>query len=92
MRTILKSLGLALILGSSTAVADTLVVDKVRTDAQSAAERPSRGMAQQTVLNRFGEPQSRVPAVGEPPISSWVYGNYTVYFEHDRVLHTVVRR
>jgi hypothetical protein len=32
-----------------------------------------------------------VPAVGEPPISRWEYTGYTVYFEHDLVLHSVIQ-
>lgn len=92
MRTMLKPLCLALLLAPGVGLADTLVMEKVRSDQQAAGARPSRGMSQQVVLTRFGEPQSRLPAVGEPPISRWVYADHTVYFERDRVLHTVVRR
>lgn len=43
-------------------------------------------------MARFGAPNIRVPAVGDPPISSWEYPQFTVYFEFDRALHSVARR
>lgn len=92
MRTILKPLCFLLVLGSGTVVADTLMIEKVQTDRASLAERPSRGMSQEAVQAQFGEPESWTEAVGEPPISRWIYPNYTVYFERDRVLHAVSRR
>ena len=50
---------------------------------------PGRGMHMDQVEARFGAPSEKLPPVGEPPITRWVYGNYTVYFEHDIVLHSV---
>ncbi len=54
-------------------------------------ERPSRGMSLQQVEARFGAPLSKQEAVGAPPISSWEYADYLVYFEYDHVLHTVLK-
>ncbi len=51
---------------------------------------PQRGMSKAAVIKRFGAPLSRTPAVGEPPISSWKYPGYRVYFENDRVIHAVI--
>ena len=31
-------------------------------------------------------------AVGEPPISRWVYADFVVFFEYDRVIHAVIKR
>ena len=53
---------------------------------------PGNGMNMDQVMQRFGEPKEKSAAVGEPPITRWVYENYTVYFEHDLVLHSVVHR
>lgn len=92
MRTILKPVVVILALAGSVAQADTLVVDKIRQNAQQSAEHPTRGMTMNAVADRFGEPRERIAAVGEPPISRWVYDGYIVFFERDRVLHTVVRR
>ena len=53
---------------------------------------PSRGMNKAAVKSEFGNPLQMNPAVGKPPISSWSYENYTVYFEHEWVLHSVLNR
>ncbi len=51
---------------------------------------PSRGMTMTQVASRFGAPVSKVPAVGNPPISRWEYAGFVVYFERDHVIHSVV--
>lgn len=53
-------------------------------------DEPQRGMTKQLVRTRYGEPRTIKPAVGNPAISSWNYGYYTVYFEDEYVLHSVV--
>lgn len=53
-------------------------------------ERPKTGMSKEAVEKAFGAPQVVNAAVGEPPISSWVYESFSVYFEHDKVIHTVL--
>jgi hypothetical protein len=50
---------------------------------------PARGASKAQVEKQFGEPTQRVAAVGNPPISSWVYPGFTVYFEYDHVIHSV---
>ena len=66
------------------------------TEAQTADTTsftlPGRGMNKEQVESRFGVPSEKVLAVGEPPISRWVYGNFTVYFEDDVVLHAVLHK
>ncbi|MEX1031970.1 MAG: hypothetical protein WDZ30_01290 [Cellvibrionaceae bacterium] len=54
-------------------------------------ERPTPGMKQSQVENLFGRPIDWQDAVGDPPISSWIYPDFIVYFEYDDVLHTVLR-
>lgn len=53
---------------------------------------PSRGMSKQRVESAFGSPIDTRAAVGEPPISSWLYAEFTVYFESEWVLHSVLNR
>ncbi|GAB4302208.1 MAG: hypothetical protein Kow0096_23570 [Thiohalomonadaceae bacterium] len=55
-------------------------------------ELPVRGMSMQQVETRFGAPQEKLPAVGKPPITRWIYPDYTVYFEHQYVIHSVPTR
>jgi hypothetical protein len=84
-------LGCLLALTAATTLADTLLIDGIQADAQSASSRPQRGITMTSVEAQFGAPTQRVPAVGEPPITRWEYPGFTVVFEHDRVLHSVVR-
>ena len=57
-------------------------------DAGIAA--PARGMTMAQVASKFGDPVTKVPAVGNPPISRWEYSGFVVYFERDHVIHAVV--
>ena len=57
-------------------------------DAGVAA--PVRGMTMAQVASKFGDPVTKVPAVGKPPISRWEYPGFVVYFERDHVIHAVV--
>lgn len=52
---------------------------------------PTRGQPSATVLKNFGDPASKKPAVGDPPISRWNYADFVVYFEYDHVITTVVQ-
>ncbi|MDQ7049761.1 MAG: hypothetical protein Q9M92_09545 [Enterobacterales bacterium] len=51
---------------------------------------PVNGLTSDAVLQQFGEPNQKTAAVGEPPISKWIYAKFTVYFENDRVIHSVI--
>jgi hypothetical protein len=62
------------------------------TPAAQSVPAPSRGQSMAQVEQRFGEPSQRVAAVGEPPISRWVYPQFVVYFEHSHVVHAVTRQ
>jgi hypothetical protein len=63
--------------------------DQVMVRASDIA-RPSRGMTMHVVEAKFGAPQQRHEAVGQPPISRWDYHGFRVFFEKDRVIHAVV--
>jgi outer membrane protein assembly factor BamE (lipoprotein component of BamABCDE complex) len=81
-----------LVLASTTTVADTLLIDGIEMDSQTAAARPKPGMSMTSVESTFGSPAERHGAVGQPPITRWDYSGFSVYFEHDRVIHAVARR
>jgi hypothetical protein len=59
------------------------------TPADQEQTMPVRGVNMESVLLEFGEPVKRYEAVGEPPISEWVYSSFRVYFEHEIVLHSI---
>ena len=58
----------------------------------ATADHPNRGSTMATVQGRFGEPTQRHATVGNPPITRWDYPQFSVYFENDRVLHSVLVR
>ncbi|MBV6423888.1 MAG: hypothetical protein NAOJABEB_01698 [Steroidobacteraceae bacterium] len=78
--------GLAL---SGVAAAETIVVDGQVAVRATNIERPSRGATMASVEQRFGAPNSKHAAVGEPPITRWDYAHFSVFFERDRVIHAV---
>jgi hypothetical protein len=82
------ALTLALGLSAGAAIGDTLLVDSV--ESGSSVARPDRGMTMDGVLQRYGEPALRSGPVGDPPISTWDYGDFVVYFENQYVIHSVV--
>jgi hypothetical protein len=41
---------------------------------------------------RFGAPATKHAAVGDPPITRWDYSGFSVFFEHNLVLHSVIVR
>lgn len=72
--------------------ADELTMPQAeRPPSQASVDHPRRGMSMQKVESLFGTPVKRMPAVGQPPISRWEYQGFVVYFEHDRVLHSVIK-
>lgn len=76
---------------SPAAQAELILVDGQVALRQADVPTPNRGMTMRGVEERFGAPETRVAAVGQPPITRWDYPSFSVYFENDRVLHTVVR-
>ncbi len=86
-------LAASILLPVSGVFADVLLMDKIAQEPGNSSAgvlRPHRYMSMNQVRGKFGEPVTVLPWVGEPPITRWVYDDYTVYFEHDRVIHSVV--
>jgi hypothetical protein len=81
---------LAAMLASGVAGAEVVAVDNGIAVKDSDVSTPARGMTMDQVSSKFGAPASKVPAVGNPPISRWEYPGFIVYFEHEHVIHSVV--
>jgi hypothetical protein len=60
--------------------------------ANAAVATPNRGTSMGEVEARFGAPAERYDAVGQPPITRWVYPSFVVFFEYSHVVHAVSRR
>jgi hypothetical protein len=77
------------------AVAETLVMNDQVQVRQSDVQTPHRGATMTAVEKQFGAPAQRRATVGgasgaQPPITRWDYPHFSVFFEKDRVVHTVV--
>ena len=70
--------------------ADVLLIEPVRkTEGMNV---PVNGQTMQEVESAHGAPSAKSPPVGEPPITRWDYEKWSVYFEFDRVLFTVLAK
>jgi hypothetical protein len=87
---ILRILLLLAVGAAAPAWAETLSTDTGNPAA--GGDRPNRGSTMAAVQESFGEPSQRHATVGSPPITRWDYPQFSVYFEHDRVLHAVLVR
>lgn len=75
---------------SSLTLADNVAIPVGQQGTDQSVARPTTGLSMGQVSGRFGEPERKVAAIGNPPISRWIYNTYTVYFENDRVIHSVL--
>lgn len=93
MRTLFLSL--ALLMAATATHADVLLLQAIKAappNSESGVLRPRSGMRMAQVLTDYGNPESVKEAVGDPPITRWIYPAYTVYFEHEYVIDVVVHR
>ncbi|WP_428604631.1 hypothetical protein [Sedimenticola sp.] len=77
------------------ASADVLLIDAISEAPANSGDgllRPRPGQTMDAVRAQFGSPSEELPWVGEPPITRWVYPGFTVYFENEFVINTVVHR
>ena len=77
-----------LLLASQQCIADVLLIDSV----QSANTRylPRTGQLMDEVRSEWGEPVAEYRAVGTPPITRWEFQDFSVYFEYDHVINSVI--
>jgi hypothetical protein len=87
-KTVLVTLAMAAGLTLSPAFAQNLQMTEPPA-AEARAMLPSRGTSMAQVEARYGAPADRYAAVGQPPITRWVYPSFVVYFEYQHVVHTV---
>lgn len=91
IRNIFKSIAvIGFLVTTGTVAADVLLIEEVRERMQR--DLPANGLTKTEVEQRYGTPNTRRAPVGEPPIARWVYDEYSVYFEHDLVIESVLHR
>ncbi len=97
LRTAIPCLGLWLcalipaLLGAAASQAETVVIPLGQQGKAWQVETPRKGITKDAVEARYGAPENRGGPVGDPPITKWDYEQFTVYFEHDHVIHSVVK-
>jgi len=86
----------------SLSMATTLQAETLEMPTESAAPEsapvatgysvtlPGRGMNMTQVEEKFGPPLEKLPEVGDPPISRWEYSSFTVYFEYEFVINSIL--
>lgn len=72
-------------------IAATTIQLPVGSQGNTSLELPERGWTQRQVELVHGAPERFTNVVGEPPISTWHYAEFSVYFESDLVIHSVLR-
>jgi hypothetical protein len=92
----IRSALLALTLGimiTGPVSADVLLMDSIK--EAPPMETPRAGMSMDSVRARYGDPVREYPTVStdggplQPPITRWDYDGYSVFFEHNLVVHSV---
>ncbi len=78
------------LVGVALALFGLFAVAAARAADVAPGDHPERGARMTAVEQHFGAPATRYPAVGQPPITRWDYPGMVVYFENDRVIHTVL--
>lgn len=81
---------LALLLSLSAPLAAEQILIPLGQQGGGDIALPARGDAKGQVLERFGLPDQEHPAVGKPPITRWDYREFSVYFEGERVINSVL--
>ncbi len=88
-KTVLTTL-MFLLFFSLTVTADVLLIDRV--EAKTGMDVPKKSATMNQVRAQYGDPISESVPVGDPPITRWVYNDYIVYFEHQHVITTVLKK
>jgi len=70
--------------------ADVLLIEEVRQSER--LKLPENGTSMADVRAKYGEPVNALAAVGDPPITRWDYDQWSVYFEYELVLFTVLHK
>jgi len=86
---------IALLVACSVSTADTLIIPEISSqppNTRNSVLRPVRSMTMDQVKTKFGEPLEVIAPIGSPPITRWIYEKFVVHFEHNYVIHSVVKK
>lgn len=79
-------------LGSSTSFAETITIPIANQgNYLGNVDKPVTGQKKRSVQAKYGQPMASSGPSGEPPITRWDYENFSVYFESETVIHSVLK-
>ncbi len=58
-------------------------------DSDIIMELPKKGDTMDNIRFKFGNPNNERFPVGNPPITQWEYNGFSVFFEHQHVIHAI---
>jgi len=95
IRSLTLVFAVAAFAAGSLANAEVLLMERVK--QERGMNSPARGMTMAQVEARFGAPSNKGDPRGgdtklHPVINRWVYPEYTVYIERDRVISSVMNK
>lgn len=91
LQPLVLSATLAVGLGAALSHAESVSVPLGQQSKVWNVQVPSSGLSKAQVEARYGAPVKTMGPIGEPPIYVWDYEQFTVYFESDAVIHSVVK-
>ena len=95
LRNLSLIIGIAFTVMAQPATADQLVMRPDINHAKPGTKYYVHGLSMAQVAKKFGQPSKKlapVPLKGtthQPPITRWIYPEFTVYFERGVALHLV---
>jgi hypothetical protein len=72
------------------AKSDVLIIERLH--SSQGADLPLKGTTMNQVELKYGKAISVKGPIGTPPITTWKYDTFSVYFEHQHVIHAVVHK
>lgn len=88
LAVLLLALAAPMALADRQSSGDILLIEKVR--ERMSRDLPNNGLSMAEVERRHGAPIERRGPVGDPPITRWAYDGFSVYFEHQLVIESVL--
>ena len=71
-------------------MADVLLIE--RSQVMAGMDLPQKSTTMNQVRSQYGDPISESGPVGNPPITKWEYADFFVYFEHQHVITSVLKK
>ena len=89
MRNIIRKTTGAFIMEACLGTQADTMTDHLGSQGSPDLVTPKRDASMSSVVDLVGQPLRIDRAIGDPPIATWHYPEFRVYFEYDKVIHSV---